>query len=223
MGEFLAIRSTADLTNSELSTRVYDIQTKLLSIQDSTKDIAMIVGEIMENELYADDFDTITDFAKYMNCSRARLTQFRRFYNIMNMVDNSIYEDFSYSQLVEMIPAIEKMQILECDAEAICKWIRDNIVPVMSCRQIRDIVTNYKAYGEEISADIEEVADIEEKENNDIEEEENNDMPEPKNEDDESEDFKKFAVSYLGGFEEGMELDKADMQVIKQIIRFLNK
>ena len=217
MGEFLAIRSTADLTNSELSTRVYDIQTKLLSIQDSTKDIAMIVGEIMENELYADDFETITDFAKYMNCSRARLTQFRRFYNIMNMVDNSIYEDFSYSQLVEMIPAIEKMQILECDAEAICKWIRDNIVPVMSCRQIRDIVTNYKTYGEEV--DNKEF----EEEIVDSEEEENDDMPAPRSEEDAFEDFKKFAVSYLGGFEEGMELDKADMQVIKQIIRFLNK
>lgn len=217
MGEFLVIKSTADLTNSELSTRVYDIKTKLLSIQDSTKDVAMIVGEIMENELYADDFETITDFAKYMNCSRARLTQFRRFYNIMNMVDKSIYDDFSYSQLVEMIPAIEKMIALECDENAICKWIRDNIVPVMSCRQIRDIVTNYKAYGEEVvNEEIEgEIADSEE--------EENNDMPEPKDEEDESEDFKKFAVSYLGGFEEGMELDKADIQVIKQIIRFLNK
>ena len=217
MGEFLAIRSTADLINSELSSRVNNIQTKLLSIQDSTKDVAMIVGEIMENELYADDFETITDFAKYMNCSRARLTQFRRFYNIMNMVDNSIYEDFSYSQLVEMIPAIEKMLILECDVEAICKWIRDNIVPVMSCRQIRDIVTNYKTYGEDV--DNEEF----EEEIVDSEEEENNDMPEPKSEEDACEDFKKFAVSYLGGFEEGMELDKADMQVIEQIIRFLNK
>lgn len=220
MGEFLVIRSTADLTNSELSSRVYDIQTKLLSIQDSTKDVAMIVGEIMENELYADDFETITDFAKYMNCSRARLTQFRRFYNIINivnMIDKSIYYDFSYSQLVEMIPAIEKMQFLECDAEAICKWIRDNIVPVMSCRQIRDIVTNYKTYGEEVdNGEIEE-------EIVDSEEEENNDMPEPKSEDDADEDFKKFAVSYLSGFEDGMELDKADMQVIKQIIRFLNK
>lgn len=217
MSEFLAIRSTADLTNSELSAKIYDIQTKLSSIQDSTKDVAMIVGKIMENELYADDFETITDFAKYMNCSRARLTQFRRFYNIMNMVDKSIYDDFSYSQLVEMIPAIEKMIALECDENAICKWIRDNIVPVMSCRQIRDIVTNYKAYGEEVvNEEIEgEIADSEE--------EENNDMPEPKDEEYESEDFKKFAVSYLSGFEEGVELDKADIQVIKQIIRFLNK
>ena len=222
MGEFLAIRSTADLTNSELSTRVYDIQTKLLSIQDSTKDIAMIVGEIMENELYADDFETITDFAKYMNCSRARLTQFRRLYNIMNIVDNSIYEDFSYSQLVEMIPAIEKMQVLECDAEAICKWIRDNIVPVMSCRQIRDIVTNYKTYGEDVCVDVEEFEETEE-EVEEAEEEESDDAPEPKSEEEEREDFKKFAVSYLGGFEEGTELDKADMQVIKQIIKFLSK
>lgn len=222
MTEVLATRSTADLTNSELSTRVNDIQKKLFSIQDSTKDVAMIVGEIMENELYADDFETITDFAKYMNCSRARLTQFRRFYNIMNMVDKSIYDDFSYSQLVEMIPAIEKMLVLECDAEAICKWIRDNIVPVMSCRQIRDIVTNYKTYGEDVDNEDVDNEELEE-EIVDSEEEENDDMPEPKSEDDAIEDFKKFAVSYLSGFEEGMELDKADMQVIKQIIRFLNK
>lgn len=219
MGEFLAVRDVGELRNDELSMRVRDIQTKLLSIQDSTKDVAMIVGEIMENELYADDFETITDFAKYMNCSRARLTQFRRFHNIINMVDNSIYEDFSYSQLVEMIPAIEKMLALECNDNAICKWIRDNIVPVMSCRQIRDIVTNYKAYGEEGDADIEDVVDVEDAGGN----EESVNMPEPKSEDDESEDFKKFAVSYMGGFEEGMELDKSDIQVIKQIIKFLSK
>lgn len=215
MVEFLAIRDTGELRNDELSMRVRDIRTKLLGIQDNTKDVAMILGEIMENELYADDFETITDFAKYMNCSRARLTQFRRFYNIANVLNDSIYKDFSFSQLVEMIPAIEKMLELECDGNAICKWIRDNIVPVMSCRQIRDIVVNYKAYGEEVVVDVEEFEETEE--------EENNDMPEPKSEEEEREDFKKFAVSYLGGFEEGTELDKADMQVIKQIIKLLSK
>lgn len=212
----IILRENKEITNSALSESLTNALNAFAKAEDNVKEVAHALGTIMLDELYTEDFTTVKDFANYLSCSTAKLTQFARFEKIMRMnLCTDMFEVMSMTQILECARLVEALLNMGLDNDNVEIEIKKFIRPTMTCKEIREEVdrllkanivdTEAEAEAEEAgeaeeAAEVEAVAEV-----------------------DEDAEEKESLVNYLSELEEGFELDKEDMKVIKRVIKLLSK
>ena len=213
----IILRENKEITNSALSENLTNALNAFAKAEDNVKEVAHALGAIMLDKLYKDDFDSVKDFANYLSCSTAKLTQFARFEKIMHLnICSDMFEVMSMTQILECARLIEFLSDMRLDSANIEIEIKKFISPAMTCKEIREEVNKLlktsevdaeaEAEAEEAEAEAEEAAEVE-----------------AVAEVDEDAEEKESLVNYLSELEEGFELDKEDMEVIKRVIKLLSK
>ena len=104
----LVIREVRQIGNKGLQECLFNLVSAIENEKESKKDIAKYVGKIVYEELYNDDFESVTKFAQYLNLSKSSLTQFKNYYEMTEtgfatQVDLSgYYNELSYTQIIEL-------------------------------------------------------------------------------------------------------------------------
>lgn len=210
----IVLRENKEIVNSALSENLTNALNAFAKAEDNVKEVAHALGTIMLDELYTEDFTSVKDFANYLSCSTAKLTQFARFEKIMRLnICSDMFEVMSMTQILECARLIEFLSDMRLDSANIEIEIKKFISPAMTCKEIREEVNKLlktsevdaeaeeaEAEAEEAAAEVEAVAEV-----------------------DEDAEEKESLVNYLSELEEGFELDKEDMKVIKRVIKLLSK
>ena len=210
----IILRENKEIANNALSENLTIALNVFSKAEDSVKEVAHALGTIMLDELYTDDFSTVKEFANYLSCSTAKLTQFARFEKIMRTgICSDMFDVMSMTQILECARIIEHFNVeLEETRETVKTIIQNNIKPTMTCKQIREFVERFfdvRDAEADAEADAEEtVAEV----GAEVGEEAGEEATE-----------KESLVNYLSALEEGIELDKEDMKVIKRVIKMLSK
>lgn len=219
----IILRENKEISNSALSENLTIALNAFSNAEDNVKEVARALGTIMLDELYTDDFATVKDFANYLSCSAAKLTQFARFEKIMRMdICTDMFEVMSMTQIIECARLLEFLLDMRLDNANIEIEIKKFISPTMTCKEIREEVNKLLKTSEvgteaETETEAEEAGEAEEA---DAEAEADTDAGA---EVDEDATEKESLVNYLSELEEGFELDKEDMKVIKRVIKLLSK
>lgn len=214
----IILRENKEITNSALSENSTNALNAFAKAEDNVKEVAHALGTIMLDELYTEDFTSVKDFANYLSCSTAKLTQFARFEKIMRLnICSDMFEVMSMTQILECARLIEFLSDMRLDSANIEIEIKKFISPAMTCKEIREEVNKLLKTSE---VDAEAEAEAEEAE---AEAEEAAAEVEAVAEVDEDAEEKESLVNYLSELEEGFELDKEDMKVIKRVIKLLSK
>lgn len=209
----IILRENKEITNSALSENLTNALNAFAKAEDNVKEVAHALGTIMLDELYTEDFTSVKDFANYLSCSTAKLTQFARFEKIMRLnICSDMFEVMSMTQILECARLIEFLSDMGLDSANIEIEIKKFISPAMTCKKIREEV-NKLLKTSEVDAEAEAEA----------EEAEEAAEVEAVAEVDEDATEKESLVNYLSELEEGFELDKEDMRVIKRVIKMLSK
>ena len=191
---------TKEIVNSALKEELNNLNNLFSGVRANQKYIARTIGQIIVLELYKDDFDKLSDFLRYIGLNKSTATQFK---NFVECVDSDLIEsEFTYSQIIEMLPlkdAFDYSTITLFTAECF------DILPTMTCRQIREIVKE--------AVNVAEVAQVEA-------EDEAEDEAEAEEEAEEVIDYS-FYIDYLTSLEVGIELTKDDIKILKQIAKEL--
>ena len=216
----IILRENKEITNNALSDNLTIALNAFSKAEDNVKEVAHALGAIMLDELYADDFATVKDFANYLSCSTAKLTQFARFEKIMRLnICSDMFEVMSMTQILECARLVEFLSDMRLDSANIEIEIKKFISPAMTCKEIREEVNKLLKTSE---VDAEAEAEAEEAEAEAKEAEEAAEV-EAVAEVDEDAEEKESLVNYLSELEEGFELDKEDMKAIKRVIKLLSK
>lgn len=216
----IILRENKGITNSALSENLTNALNAFAKAEDNVKEVAHALGTIVLDELYTEDFTTMKDFANYLSCSTAKLTQFARFEKIMRLnICSDMFEVMSTTQILECARLIEFLSDMRLDSANIEIEIKKFIIPAMTCKEIREEVNKLLKTSE---VDAEAEAEAEEAEAEAEEAEEAAEV-EAVAEVDEDAEEKESLVNYLSELEEGFELDKEDMKVIKRVIKLLSK
>lgn len=206
----IILRENKEITNNALSDNLTIALNAFSKAEDNVKEVARALGTIMLDGLYTDDFATVKDFANYLSFSTAKLTQFARFEKIMRLdICTDMFEVMSMTQILECARLIEFLLDMRLDNASIEIEIKKFIKPTMTCKEIREEVNKLLKTSEvDTEAEAEEAEKAEEAEEAEV----NEDATE-----------KESLVNYLSELEEGFELDKEDMKVIKRVIKMLSK
>ena len=213
----IILRENKEITNNALSDNLTIALNAFSKAEDNVKEVARALGTIILDELYTDDFATVKDFANYLSCSTAKLTQFARFEKIIRMgICTDMFEVMSMTQIIECARLLEFLLDMRLDNANIEIEIKKFISPTMTCKEIREEV-NKLLKTSEVDTEAETEAEAE------AEAEAETEAEETDAEIDEDVTEKESLVNYLSELEEGFELDKEDMKVIKRVIEMLSK
>ena len=191
---------TKEIVNSALKEELNTLNNLFSGVRANQKYIARTIGQIIVLKLYKDDFDKLSDFLRYIGLNKSTASQFK---NFVECVDSDLIEsEFTYSQIIEMLPLKEAF-----DYSTITLFTAEcfDILPSMTCRQIREIVKEAVKVAE--TAEAEDEVESEEAEAESEEAEEVIDYT--------------FYIDYLTSLEVGMELTKDDIKILKQIAKEL--
>lgn len=137
----IILRENKEITNNALSEKLTIALNTFSKTEDNTKEVAHALGAIMLDELYSDDFATVKDFANYLSCSTAKLTQFARFEKIMRLdICTDMFEVMSMTQILECARLVEFLLDMRLDNASIEIEIKEFISPIMTCKEIREEV-----------------------------------------------------------------------------------
>ena len=215
----IILRENKEITNNALSDNLTIALNAFSKAEDNVKEVARALGTIMLDELYTDDFSTVKDFANYLSCSTAKLTQFARFEKIMRMgICTDMFEVMSMTQIIECARLLEFLLDMRLDNANIEIEIKKFISPTMTCKEIREEVNKLLK-----TSEVDTEAEAETEAETEAEAEAETEAEETDAEIDEDVTEKESLVNYLSELEEGFELDKEDMKVIKRVIKMLSK
>lgn len=215
----LVIREVKEIENKDLQDCLFNLVSAIENEKESKKDIAKYIGKIVYEELYNDDFESVSKFAQYLNLSKSSLTQFKNYYEmtetgVATQLDLTMYyNELSYTQIIELYRLYKEIFYNNFGNE---EDFVDALIVVkkLTTKEIRQYVDNTINHISEIESEyIENEVDTE----NDVDTENEVDAEnEVKNE-------IEIYINYLKDLEEGMELDRADISIIKSIINILEK
>ena len=198
---------TKEIVNSALKEELNTLNNLFSGVRANQKYIARTIGQIIVLELYKDDFDKLSDFLRYIGLNKSTASQFK---NFVECVDSDLIEsEFTYSQIIEMLPlkdAFDYSTITLFTAECF------DILPSMTCRQIREIVKE--------AVNVAETAEAEAEESEAEAEESEAESEESEAEAEEVIDYS-FYIEYLTSLEVGTELTKEDVRILKMIAKEL--
>lgn len=215
----LVIKEVKEIENKDLQDCLFNLVSAIENEKESKKDIAKYVGKIVYEELYNDDFESVTKFAQYLNLSKSSLTQFKNYYEMTEtgfatQVDlKRYYEVLSYSQIIELYRLYKEIFYNNIGEEG--DFI-DALIAVknLTTKEIRQYIEETINYISGIETEYEEIKT--ETENKTDTENECDTENEVKNE-------IETYINYLKDLEAGVELDSADITIIKGIINILAK
>ena len=194
----LTVVKTTELTNTELAKSLNTVNSLVSDLKSNQKLIAFNIGTIVNEELWADDFEDSKAFCKYLNISKASASQFKKFATVVEF--EVINSNFSYSQITETFPLLDLMDNISLKA------LNDfEITSDMTCSEIRKKVKSIID-----SQIVDEPTDGETTEESEASEET-------------TESDINYLINYLENLKEGIEIDNEDIKVFKQIVKELKK
>ena len=219
----LVIREAKEIENKDLQDCLFYLVSAIENEKESKKDIAKYIGKIVYEELYKDDFESVTKFAQYLNLSKSSLTQFKNYYDMTETgfaksVDlTNYFNSLSYTQIIELYPLYKAVFI---DNYGLEENFLDALIFAIdkSSKSIRDYVTQtldiitFTANKNIENTENETCEECEEYESETREEAENKTNSEVE-----------IYINYLKDLQVGTELDKVDISIIKSIINILEK
>lgn len=152
MFELITSESINGLTNSELKKELKKVTTAIGAIGKKTKEMAISINNIMEEESYKDDFKSDTEFAKFLGTSKGNLSKISRAGKLLK--ENENLSVFNLGQIEETLPLNDETR------NYIIK--EKEIKPSMTVKEVREVVNAYKSDGEEETEETEEVIETEE-------------------------------------------------------------
>lgn len=215
----LVIREVKEIENKDLQDCLFYLVSAIENEKESKKDIAKYVGKIVYEELYSDDFESVSKFAQYLNLSKSSLTQFKNYYEMTEtgfatQVDLSVYyNELSYTQIIELYRLYKEIFYNNFGNE---EDFVDALITVkkLTTKEIRQYVDDTINHISAIESEyIENEIDTEKEVDTENEVETENEV---KNE-------IEIYINYLKDLQVGTELDKADISIIKSIINVLEK
>ena len=221
----LVIREVKEIGNKDLQDCLFNLVSAIENEKESKKDIAKYVGKIVYEELYNDDFESVSKFAQYLNLSKSSLTQFKNYYEMTEtgfatQIDLSVYyNELSYSQIIELYRLYKEIfyNNLGTEEDFVDALITVKKLTTKEIRQYVDDTINH------ISGIETEYQEIETETENEIEAENKNEAENEIGTENEVKKEIETYIKYLKDLEEGMELDKADISIFKGIINILEK
>lgn len=153
MFELITSESINGLTNTNLKKELRKVTTAIGTIGEKTKEMAISVSNIMEEESYKDDFKSDTDFAKFLGTSKGNLSKISRAGKLLK--ENENLSVFNLGQIEETLPLNDEARnyIIE----------EKEIEPNMTVKEVREVVNSYKSDGKD-KEEWEDVEDPEESE-----------------------------------------------------------
>ena len=194
----LTVVKTTELTNTELTKSLNTVNTLVSDMKANQKLIAFNIGTIVNEELWADDFEDLKAFCKYLNISKATASQFKKLASVVDV--EVVNSDFSYSQIAETYPLLDLMDNitmnslndLEITSDMSCSEIRKKVKSIIDSQIVDEPTTEETTEESEASEETTE-SDI------------------------------NYLINYLENLEAGIELDSEDIKVFKQIVKELKK
>lgn len=216
----LIINESKIVTSVELNDALKNLRDAIVDERKSKKDIAKYIGKIVYQSLYADDFKNVAEFAEYIGLSKSSLTQFKNYYDMtetgfVKSVDlSNYYNSLSYTQIIELYPLykavfIDNYGMEENFLDALIFAIDKSTKAIREyVTQTLDIITPLKTENNEKSEN-ETCEEFESETSEEAENKTNNEV--------------EIYINYLKDLEVGIELDNADISIIKYIINILEK
>lgn len=134
MFELITSESINELTNTNLKKELRKVTTAIGTIGKKTKEMAISVANIMEEESYKDDFKSDTEFAKFLGTSKGNLSKISRAGKLLK--ENENLSVFNLGQIEETLTLNDETRnyIIE----------EKEINPDMSVKEVREVVNTYK-------------------------------------------------------------------------------
>lgn len=134
MFELITTESINGLTNSELKKELKKVTTAIGTIGKKTKEMAISISNIMEEESYKDDFKSDTKFAEFLGTSKGNLSKISRAGKLFK--ENENLSVFNLGQIEETLSLNDETRnhIIE----------EKEIDPNMTVKEVREVVNSYK-------------------------------------------------------------------------------
>lgn len=164
----IILTSVRELANAELNKEVEGIRTELIKKDKSNFAIAKHVTNIINNELWSDDFESQNDLADYLGVSKSQISLMKIVTEIKDAINKksyrselkSIYNAFTMSKLFELRP-LNKLTDKENDILSIlddfgayCEFNELDLT-IMSNADLRQSVKSYVSQFKETEAGTE--------------------------------------------------------------------
>lgn len=154
MFELITSDAINGLTNGELKKELRKVTSAVGTIGKKTKEMAISISNIMEEESYKDDFKSDTEFAKFIGTSKGNLSKISRAGKLLK--ENENLSVFNLGQIEETLPLNDETRNYIVDER--------EIDPSMTVKEVREVVNAYKSDGKEETEEIEETEETEEAE-----------------------------------------------------------
>ena len=154
MYELITSECVNGLTNGELKKELKKVTTAIGTIGKKTKEMAISISNIMEEESYKDDFKNDTEFAKFLGTSKGNLSKISRVGKLLK--ENENLSVFSIGQIEETLPLNDETRNFIIEEK--------EIVPSMSVKEVREVINSYKSDSKEQEETEEEQENVEEPE-----------------------------------------------------------
>lgn len=154
MFELITPESINGLTNSELKKELKKVTTAIGAAGKKTKEMAILINNIMTEESYKYDFKNDIEFAKFLGTSKGNLSKISRAGKLLK--ENENLSVFNLGQIEETLPLNDETRnyIIE----------EKEIKPSMTVKEVREVVNTYKSDGKEETEETEEIEETEETE-----------------------------------------------------------
>lgn len=134
MFELITSDTINGLTNNELKKELKKVTTAIGTIGKKTKEMAISISNIMEEESYKDDFKSDTEFAKFLGTSKGNLSKISRAGKLFK--ENENLSVFNLGQIEETLPLNDETRNFIIEEK--------EIDPNMTIKEVREVVNSYK-------------------------------------------------------------------------------
>ena len=139
MFELITSDAINGLTNGELKKELRKVTSAVGTIGKKTKEMAISICNIMEEESYKDDFKSDTEFAKFLGTSKGNLSKISRAGKLLKKNEN--LSVFNLGQIEETLPLNDETRNYIVEEK--------EIEPSMTVKEVREVVNAYKSDGKE--------------------------------------------------------------------------
>lgn len=146
------VKESFEIQNKELNKQMALIHNALTLGKKAQWDVVFAVCNIIEDELWEDDFDSQKDFAEYMNISNASISQYKganKFLTATNYPSDNISVGNAYllSSLITEIEDSEEMPYDLSEYLDFEEWCREKDIELMLLTQksLRNVIAEFKS------------------------------------------------------------------------------
>ncbi len=152
-----------DGLNRKLASKLNAINKEMTKVSNSAWNVARILADIVDNKLFAKDFQTLKDFADYTGYSKSTISQYTtvsKFYNFLCGMEegNNEFSKPAVGQVIEMLPLIKGYadsmdELTSDDISYLCDVFTK--FSDMSAKQIRSNIKQLLIEQKETEAEVE--------------------------------------------------------------------